>query len=196
MHHGQMAGFSTKTFAKFDDYMTPKECWENIKDIIPKDKIIWEPFFGDGRSGEYLTELGFNVIHRDEDFFENNNGDIIVSNPPFSIKKEILTRLKELNKPFILIMPCSVLNTKYIRELFSNNLQIIIPKKRIQFDKLINGERIKLNACNFDCFYYCYKIGLDRDINFQECLKKKEEIIEKPKLIIKKKLIIRKTQEK
>ena len=24
-----------------DDYMTPKSAWENIKHIIPKDKIIW-----------------------------------------------------------------------------------------------------------------------------------------------------------
>jgi hypothetical protein len=43
--------------------MTPKYAWENIKDLIPKNKIIWEPFYGDGKSGDYLKELGFNVIH-------------------------------------------------------------------------------------------------------------------------------------
>jgi len=60
-----MAGFHTKTFLKHDDYMTPKYAWENIKDYIPKDKIIWEAFMGDGKSGEYLKDLGFNVIHND-----------------------------------------------------------------------------------------------------------------------------------
>ena len=168
-----MAGFHTKTFLKHDDYMTPKYAWENIKQYIPKDKVIWEAFMGDGKSGEYLKELGFNVIHNDNDFFESNEGDIIVSNPPFSQSKEILNRLKELDKPFILILPCSKICTQYIRENFKNTdspLQIIIPRKRIHFIKQINGETPKnwKNACNFDCFYYCYKMNLPRDIIWLE----------------------------
>ena len=166
-----MAGFHTKTFIKHDDYMTPKYAWENIKDYIPKDKIIWEAFYGDGDSGKYLQELSFNVIHKQVDFFDNDLGDIIVSNPPFSKKKEVFKRLKELDKPFIMICPSSILNTKYIRELFcntENRLQIIIPKKRINFIKKIDGV-IPENwgdRCNFDCFYYCYKINLKRDITW------------------------------
>ncbi len=168
-----MAGFHTKTFLKHDDYMTPKYAWENIQQYIPKDKVIWEAFWGDGKSGEYLTELGFNVIHNDSDFFESDEGDIIVSNPPFSKTKEILNRLKELDKPFITIMPCSKICTQYIRENFKDSddpLQIIIPRKRIHFIKQINGEIPKnwKNACNFDCFYYCYKINLPRDIIWLE----------------------------
>ena len=127
-----MAGFHTKTFLKHDDYMTPKYAWENIKQYIPKDKVIWEAFMGDGKSGEYL---------------------------------------KELDKPFILILPCSKICTQYIRENFKNTdspLQIIIPRKRIHFNKQINGETPKgwKNACNFDCFYYCYKMNLEKDLIF------------------------------
>ena len=164
-----MAGFHTKTFLKHDDYMTPKYVWENIQHIIPKDKLIWEAFYGDGKSGDYLKELGFNVIHNDNDFFENNEGDLVVSNPPFSLYKEVLTRLVKLNKPFILILPSSKINTQNVRNLFKNKddkLQIIIPIKRIHFEKQIDGQ-IPLNfksSCNFDCFYYCWKINLDRDI--------------------------------
>jgi len=40
-----MAGFHTKTFTKHDDYMTPKSAWEAIKQYIPKNKVIWEPFY-------------------------------------------------------------------------------------------------------------------------------------------------------
>jgi len=90
-----MAGFHTETFTKYDDYMTPNYAWDNIKDYIPKDKIIWEAFYGNGNSGNYLKTLGFNVIHEDIDFFNNDKGDIIVSNPPFTIKKEILILLKQ-----------------------------------------------------------------------------------------------------
>jgi len=166
-----MATFQHKSFIKHDDYMTPKYAWENIKQYIPKDKVIWEAFMGDGRSGEYLKELGLNVIHNDNDFFESNEGDILVSNPPFSKTKEIMTRLKELDKPFILILPCSKICTQYCREYFKDSeLQIIIPKKRIHFDKQINGVTPEgwKNSCNFDCFYYCYKMNLPRDIIWLE----------------------------
>jgi hypothetical protein len=133
-----MANFHTKTFLKYDDYMTPKSAWESIKQYIPNDKTIWEPFYGDGKSGVYLSELGFNVIHNDNDFFENNEGDIIISNPPFSDYKRILQRLILLDKPFILILPSSKINTQIFRNLFCNDqrLQLIIPRKRIQFKKL------------------------------------------------------------
>tara|TARA_R110001599_G_scaffold353033_2_gene589847 strand:+ start:450 stop:953 length:504 start_codon:yes stop_codon:yes gene_type:complete len=166
-----MAGFQTKTFMKHDDYMSPKYAWENIQHLIPKDKVIWESFYGDGNSGNYLTELGFNVIHKEVDFFENDLGDIIVSNPPFSQSKAVMKRLAELDKPFIIIMPSSKINTSYFRENFMNKgLQIIIPIKRIHFTKLVNGEKPEnwKNACNFDCFYYCYKINLPNDITWLE----------------------------
>jgi len=165
-----MASFHTKTFELHDDYMTPKYAWDNIKQYIPRDKIIWEAFFGNGKSGIYLQELGFNVIHEKIDFFENNKGDIIVSNPPFSLVKEIMPRLKELDKPFILLMPSSKINTQYMRENFKNKgLKIIIPRKRIQFDKIVNGVIVAgKNSCNFDCFYYCYKIDLPDSIVWLE----------------------------
>jgi len=164
-----MAGFSTKTFQKHDDYMTPKHAWEDIKHYIPADKKIWEAFYGNGDSGTYLRELGFDTIHEDIDFFANDKGEVIVSNPPFSKSKEVLNRLVDLDKPFIMIMPSSKINTQYFRKLFSDNenpIQIIIPRRRIHFVKLVNGEKPKnwKDACNFDCFYYCWKMNLPRDI--------------------------------
>jgi len=115
-----------------------------------------------------LRELGFEIIHEPIDFFESNEGEIIVSNPPFSKSKEVLTRLVELQKPFILILPSSKINTQYVRNLFKDQedkLQIILPKKRIHFEKQIDGQVPKdwKNACNFDCFYYCWKMNLPKD---------------------------------
>ena len=169
-----MASFHTKTFQKHDDYMTPKYAWENIQQYIPKDKVIWEAFYGDGISAEYLRELGCKeVIHQDIDFFDNDLGEVIISNPPFSKSKDIMYRLKELDKPFILIMPCSKICTQYVRENFKDTdspLQIIIPRKRIHFEKHINGKVVEnwKPQCNFDCFYYCYKMNLPRDIVWLE----------------------------
>jgi len=164
-----MAAFFTTRFEKHDDYMTPRYAWDNVAHLIPKDKVIWEAFYGDGASGTYLRDLGFNTIHEEIDFFTEDRGDIIVSNPPFSKTKEVLARLKELNKPFMLILPAGKITTQYVRSLFKDSadpLQLVIPRKRIQFQKQVNGivpENYK-SDCSFDCFYYCWKMGLPRDL--------------------------------
>jgi|TARA_R100000479_G_scaffold174708_1_gene123663 hypothetical protein len=170
-----MAGFHTKLFLKHDDYMTPNHAWEDIKHFISKDKIIWEAFYGDGESGRYMKEeMGLNVIHEPIDFFNDDTlpeFDIIISNPPFSKSREVFQRLKELDKPFIIICPSSKINTSYVRENYINQkLQIIIPRKRIHFIKHIDGKPVEglKKACNFDCFYYCYKIDLPDDIMWLE----------------------------
>jgi len=154
-----MATFSNNTFIKDDDYETPKHIFEQIAPFIPKDKIIWEAFYCNGKAGTYLQDLGFNVIHKPVDFFENNLGDIIVSNPPFSLVKHIMPRLFELDKPFMLIMPISNLSCKYM-DIFKDNLQIIRLSGRTNFLK--NGKLTK--NVNFVCCWICYKMNLEKDI--------------------------------
>lgn len=165
-----MAGFCTKTFTQHDDYMTPRSAWVAIQHIIPKDKVLWEAFYGNGQSMQYLQDLGYTVEGgENEDFFKHNKGDIIVSNPPFTIIPSILERLVALDKPFILIMPSPKIFTQYFRKLFTTRrIQIIVPRKRIQFEKIVDGKKIESNKCNFDCFYFCYKINLERDITYLE----------------------------
>ena len=165
-----MATFTTKSFFKHDDYKTPFHAWEDIKEYIPKDKVIWSPFYCDGKQKEHFAEMGFDIIHEPKDFFSYTpEYDIVIDNPPFSQSKEVMKRLAKLDKPFIIIMPSSKINTSYFREYFMNKgLQIIIPRKRIHFTKLVDGkipDKWK-NACNFDCFYYCYKINLPNDITW------------------------------
>lgn len=143
-----------KGTANNDNYYTPKEEWEAISALLPRDKVLWEAFYGDGKSGQYLRELGFEVIHQKEDFFEHNKGDIVVSNPPFSIKKEILQRLYTLNKPFILLMPYEVLFTKYF-EPFKKDIALIFPKHRVSFVK--DNE---LKRFNFQCIWFAWKMDL------------------------------------
>jgi hypothetical protein len=147
-----------------DNYMTNKIEWERIKEYIPTDKKIWSPFFGDGKQKEYFKEMGFDIIHEDEDFFNNNKGEIIIDNPPFIKKKEIFKRLKEIDKPFILIVPSVMLCYKYFQEYFSDSLQIIIPKTRIKF-KHINSTN-KNYSPPYASFFFCYKMNLEKDLIF------------------------------
>ena len=49
--------------------MTPFSAWEDVSAYISRHLTLWEAFYGDGTSGHHLTELGFDVIHEDLDFF-------------------------------------------------------------------------------------------------------------------------------
>jgi hypothetical protein len=158
-----MAGLSIRgraiDFKNDDEYMTPKSAWEAIKKYIPQDKIIWESFYGDGSSGQHLREMGFNVIHEEIDFFIEDRGDVIVSNPPFSCKAKVFKRLQELDKPFILILPVSTITKKFYIDYFADKCGVIVPPKRIQFVK--NGEQTSRSW--FDVLYICYNIeGIER----------------------------------
>lgn len=154
---------------KDDEFYTLKKDWENIKQYIPKDKIIWEAFSnGEYESVEYLKTICKDVKCNTGDFFEKNEGDIVISNPPFSIKRQVLERLKELNKPFILILPTLSLQTKYMKNIFGDDLQVIMPTTKLFFYKIINGEKKIYNQLSYYCCYVCYKINLPRDIIWLE----------------------------
>lgn len=149
-----------------DHYETPLETWKLISDYIPKNAIIWEAFYSNGQSGSHLRSLGFSVIHSDEDFFSNDCGDIVVSNPPFSCMPRIFERLRNLEKPFILIVPPQKLLSKYFNVTFAGckcDLQLMIPTSRLKFFKL-NGKGEYLRDCIYDIVFLCYRMNLPKDL--------------------------------
>lgn len=148
-----------------DNYITNKEDWLKIKKYIPEDKIIWSPFYCDGKQKEYFKEMGFDIIHEDKDFFSYTpEYDIVIDNPPFSKKKEILNRLKDLDKPFIIICPSMMLGYKYFQTDFKDHIQIIIPSTRIKFKHLTSDNNNYTPP--FASFYFCYKMNLEKDLIF------------------------------
>ena len=149
-----------------DNYATDKKGWEIIEDYIPKDKKIWSPFYCDGKQKEYFTEMGYDIYHEDKDFFtyEPDDYDIVVDNPPFSKMKDICIRLKELDKPFILVAFNKVLLMKWFQKLFKDHLQVIVPFTRPTFTHLTNPK--KGYTPPFGVQYYCYKMELPKDLIF------------------------------
>jgi len=141
-----------------DNYITPLYAWKYIQHLIPT-KRVWEPFYCDGSSGKKLSSLGFKVRHNNEDFFttefRSNAPYTIVTNPPYSIMKEVLIELKKRDKPFILLITLQKISTQYIRKIFENGeVKICLPPRRIKFVKASTGE----NSSIPDCCYLCYKI--------------------------------------
>lgn len=140
--------------ASDDDWFTPRQAWEDIKAYIPKDKLIHEAFYGDGTSAQHLRDMGYDVVSEDEDFFQSNHGEIIVTNPPYSCKAKVFKYLQQLDKPFILILPVSTITKQYYQAHFADKCGILIPPHRIHFVKA----GIQSSRSWFDTVYICFKI--------------------------------------
>ena len=148
-----------------DNYETDKKGWEIIAPYVPKDKVIWSPFYCDGKQKEYFEEMGYDIIHEDKDFFSYTpDYDIMIDNPPFSKIKDICFKLKELDKPFILVCVSTLLLSKWFQKIFKDHLQVIIPFKRPTFTHLTNPK--KGYTPPFGVQYYCYKMDLPKDLIF------------------------------
>ena len=163
--------------SKGAEYYNPKYAWELIKDYIPKDKVLYEPFNNSKfpksqENHKHLTELGFKMRELipfdpdtgEGDFFKDDGEgwEVCVTNPPFGIKQKIVKRLVELDKPFILLAPTTTITNKYIYEL-GEDLQVIIPRRRIDFYHEANKDK-KQTGCCFPVVFICYKIGLEKSL--------------------------------
>ena len=113
--------------------MTPRYGVLPIVKYLPKDKIIWCPF--DKEDSEFvkvLTEQGYKVVYshieNGQDFYtyEPEEWDILVSNPPFTNKRQIFERALSFSKPFALIMSNTWLNDSAPKQVFKDKqLQIL-----------------------------------------------------------------------
>ena len=159
-----------KSFNVQDEYQTPSILVNMLIPYLEKYElvfatehnrkpVIWLPF--DTEESQYykiLKEKGFEIIRShlndDKDFFtyQPEQFDLIVSNPPFSKKLEIMERIVfDLKKPFVLLMNILAINYQNISNFFqfiNPDIQFIIPDKKVSFDG---------HTSSFCSGYVCYK---------------------------------------
>jgi len=160
----------------YDEYYTRKKAFEDIKHFINSEKVLWEAFMLNSLSSspQYLKEMGFNVEwSTSQGFFlqDKRENSVVVSNCPFSLKKEVLQHLKNIDQPFILIISSTVLNTKYFLETFGTDkrIQLIIKSTKIHYDKFVDGKKVDMkDNTSFHSLYLRWQIGLEFDINFNK----------------------------
>ncbi len=143
---------------KNDEWYTPDYAIHPILEFLKNNKkIIWCPF--DTEKSNYVKLLkfnGFKVIYShksiNKNFFEYEpkKWDIIISNPPFSIKDKVLERCYALNKPFALLLPLSALEG-----VFRTNLYIKYGIQILKFDKRIGFN--EKEGISFATAYFCNK---------------------------------------
>ena len=129
---------------------------------------IWECACGEGYLADGLSKR-FSVWRTDiisgYDFLEYDAYwcDIIVTNPPFSLKYKFLKRCYELGKPFALLMPVDVMGAKTAQRLFEEHgIEIMLLDKRINFKMPNKGWE---GTAWFPTAWFCWKL-LPKQINF------------------------------
>lgn len=146
---------SNRTFAG-DEVYTPFYAVDPLLEFIPKNKKIWCPF--DEEWSAYVQtfkEKGYEVtyshLNYNQDFFqyEPDSWDILVSNPPYSQKDEVLKRAFSFDKPFALLLPLSTLQGKTRFEIFNNRIQLLGFDSRVNF--LQGGEKNSPFAVGYLC---------------------------------------------
>lgn len=158
-------GFSEqiKSSVNGDEYYTPQNAVDMILPYLARRgyQNIWCPF--DKEESNFVKTLksqGYNVayghIETGQDFFEftEPQGDIIVSNPPFSKRDRIFEKLYEWDIPFALIMNFNGLfDSKKRADIFrEHRVEMLIPRGRMKF---IHKDKGQLNSPNFQSIYIC-----------------------------------------
>lgn len=133
--------------SKSDNYQTPAYALEPLIPWIPKEWTIWECACGDELLADELATLGFGTIRTDiiprgysfgpRDFLSyepGNDYDVIVTNPPYSLKDEFIARCYELGKPWALLMKITALEGKKRQAMYrKHGLQMIFMDKRVNY---------------------------------------------------------------
>lgn len=141
-----------------DECYTPRYAVWPILDYIPKDKIIWCPF--DTAKSRFVQEISlynpvvyshYSIGGQNFSIYEPAEWDIIVSNPPFTNKRQHFERALFFNKPFALLMTNTWLNDAGPKELFKDkDLQLLM------FDKRVNYENQIGKHPTFSSSYFCW----------------------------------------
>lgn len=155
-----------------DLVFTPAYAVKPLLKYLKSNSIIWCPF--DTSDSEFVKTFraaGHRVIHshinEGKDFFsyEPERYDVIISNPPYSIKDNVLKRLNELDQPFAMLLPLPTLQGQK-RFNYLINCQALIFDKRINFYKDLKSKQIK-KGISFATFYLC-KDFLPKDLVFEK----------------------------
>ena len=159
-----------KNHKTFDELFTPNYAITPILKYIPRDvKTIWCPCDKeDSKIVRLLSNNGYNVLYshidQGDDFLtESPSGpyDMIITNPPFSIKDKIIKRCYDLGKPFALLLPLTALEGERRNKLFTENgIGVVVLDKRVDY----NGK----GACWYNTSWFIHHPLLDGRIFFEK----------------------------
>ena len=159
-----------KNHKVFDELFTPVYAIIPILKYIPRDvQTVWCPCDKENsKIAQVMSAMGFEVhtshIDDDCDFLNFElpfNYDMIITNPPFSIKDKIIKRCYESKKPFALLLPLTALEGERRNKLFTDNgIGVVVLDKRVDY----NGK----GACWYNTSWFIHSPLTDGRIFFEK----------------------------
>ena len=143
-----------------DERYTPAYAVRPLLEFLEpfRGQIIWCPF--DKPESEFvkvLTKYDHDIVYshidNGQDFYtyQPEHFDLIISNPPFTGKKDTFKRALSFNKPFALLMTLDWLRDAAPKRLFrEKDLQLLMFEERVQYK---NSDK---DCIDFSSAYYCY----------------------------------------
>lgn len=144
-----------------DEWNTPIHAVLPILEYVPKGAIVWCPF--DTQQSNFVrcisqrNKVVYSHICYGQDFFdyEPSEWDVMVSNPPFSLKHEVFKRALSFGKPFALLMNLQWLHDRAPHKIWGKKeWELLIPDRRIHFVDT-NGRVHKKTI--FKSGYFCHR---------------------------------------
>lgn len=170
-----------------DEFYTPLYAIKPIEKHLSRCSTIWCPFdTEESNFVKYFRSKGHTVIathlETGTDFFacETPDCDYIISNPPYSLKTEVLERLFSIGKPFAMLVGVVGLFESQKRfEMFRDNkFEIMYFNRRVAYFKDYNEQKPSLNP-PFSSVYVCHKV-LTPPLVFEEIEKGDIQLPKKP----------------
>jgi hypothetical protein len=140
---------------KREVYYTPDYAFDIIAPVIRDFKSIWDPAAGSEKFPvrTFFEKIGHRVITTDIlespecDFLLNKTKkrfDMIVTTPPYSLRKEFIQRACDLKKPFALLVPVNVLESRTVRDLLKQQkISVIYPAKTVVFSSPTDSRSVR-----------------------------------------------------
>lgn len=165
---------TAKTDKAADEVYTPEYAVLPLVKYIPKGAVIWCPF--DLSNSQYVRVFersGFKVIHSHIDEGKNffyyepdEHYDVIISNPPFSQKDNVLKHLWELDKPYAMLLPVPALQGQTRFPYIKDGLQYLGFDKRINYYTNQDMTQVQ-KGVSFGSCYLCKRF-LPKDLILEE----------------------------
>lgn len=143
---------------------------------------IWEPACGQGNISAKLKAHGYSVVSTDilygQDFFvyrpetwlDTETGlatQIIVTNPPYSIKYDWLARCYALKRPFALLLPIDTLGSARAQKMFDElGVEIILLDKRVNFE-MPDPPKDGKSQAQYSTAWFTWGLGIGSQLVFE-----------------------------
>lgn len=160
-----------------DRCQTPQYALDPLYPYLRPHWIIWECACGECNLVNGLRSKGYQVFAGDifngQDFFkyQPSRFDMILTNPPYSLKIPFLQRCYDLGKPFALLLPVEILGVGAAQRMFERyGMEVLLLNRRIDFATV--NTSFEKSSSWFPSAWFCSGLNIGQQITYANITKR------------------------